>query len=177
MAEIAKTFMKVVLITFMIEAVGALLIFLSLNQVNFATIEKRIHISVFHAISAFCNAGFALHDDNLVQFQYDPIVNGVICALIILGGIGFPVLLDVYNRFHWSRPFDWQELHIHSKITLIATAVLIVGGFVLLLAIEWDNAIEQSPWYGKLMIAFFQSVTCRTAGFNTVDLNDLTGSH
>ncbi len=103
-------------------------------------------------------------------------VNLVISTLIILGGIGFPVILDVYNRFRWKRPFDWQELHIHSKITLIATGVLIVVGFVFLLAIEWDNAVETAPWYGKLMVAYFQSVTCRTAGFNTIDLKNLTNA-
>ncbi len=132
--------------------------------------------ATFHAVSAFCNAGFALYDDNLIRFQYDPVVNIVISTLIVLGGIGFPVILDVYNRFRWKRPFDWQELHIHSKITLVATGVLILVGFVLLLAIEWDNAVESSPWYGKLMVAYFQSVTCRTAGFNTVDLKELTNA-
>jgi len=132
--------------------------------------------ATFHAISAFCNAGFALHDDSLIQFQNDPTVNIVICALIILGGIGFPVILDVYKGFSWSRPFAWQEMHIHSKVTLIGTAFLITSGFVMLLALEWDNAFEQSPWYGKIQIAFFQSVTCRTAGFNTIDLSRLTNA-
>ena len=137
---------------------------------------KALWHATFHAVSAFCNAGFALHDDNLIQFQNDPTVNIVICALIILGGIGFPVILDVYNGFSWSRPFAWQGLHIHSKVTLIGTTFLITFGFVMLLALEWDNAIEQSPWYGKILIAFFQSVTCRTAGFNTIDLSSLTNA-
>jgi trk system potassium uptake protein TrkH len=132
--------------------------------------------ATFHAISAFCNAGFALYDDSLVRFQNDPVVNLVIGSLIVLGGLGFPVILDVYNRFNWKRPIDWQELHIHSKITLVATGVLILVGFILFLLIEWDNALENSPWYGKVMIALFQSVTCRTAGFNTLDLKDFTNA-
>ena len=137
---------------------------------------KALWHATFHAISAFCNAGFALHNDNLIQYQNDPVVNSVICALIILGGIGFPVILDVYGGFSWSRPFAWPELHIHSKVTLIGTAFLISFGFVMLLALEWDNAIENSPWYGRIQIAFFQSVTCRTAGFNTIDLQNLTNA-
>jgi trk system potassium uptake protein TrkH len=132
--------------------------------------------AIFHAISAFCNAGFALYDDSLIRYQSDPIVNLVVCALIILGGLGFPVLLDVYNGFRWSKPFDWYDLHIHSKVTLIGTGVLLLGGFVLFLVIEWDNAIAGQPWYAKVMIAAFHSTTCRTAGFNSIDLNDLTNA-
>ena len=173
-ADVRTILKRVLFATAIIEGIGILILWIRFLFL-YPPLVALWH-ATFHAISAFCNAGFALYNDNLVQFQHDPIVNTVICSLIVLGGIGFPVILDVYNRFSWKRPFDWEELHIHSKVTLIATVVLIFGGFLLILAIEWDNAIEKSPWYGKLMIAFFQSVTCRTAGFNTIDLNDLTNA-
>ena len=173
-ADVRTILRRVLLATAIIEGVGILLLWIRfLFQYPWLT---ALWHAVFHAVSAFCNAGFALHDDNLMQYQYDPIVNFVIGSLIVLGGIGFPVILDVYRSFSWSRPFAWQELHIHSKVVLIGTLILILGGFVLLLALEWDHAIEGAPWYGKLMIAMFQSVTCRTAGFNTIDLNDLTNA-
>ena len=170
--DVRSILRRVLYSTAIIEGVGIAALWIRLCF-EYPFLKALWHAS-FHAISAFCNAGFALHDDNLVRYQNDPIVNGVICSLIILGGIGFPVILDVYNRFNWRRSFDWQELHIHSKITIAATVFLILLGFVLLLAIEWDNSIENSPWYGKIQIAFFQSITCRTAGFNTIPLTELT---
>jgi len=173
-ADVRSILKRVFFATALLEGVGIFFLWLRfLFQYPWLT---ALWHAVFHGVSAFCNAGFALHDDNLIQYQHDPAVNLIVCSLIILGGIGFPVILDVYNRFSWSRPFDWPELHIHSKVTLIGTVVLITFGFVLLLAMEWDNALATMPWYGKVQVAMFQSVTCRTAGFNTVDLNDLTNA-
>ncbi len=173
-ADVRSILKRVLFATAIIEGIGIGLLWIRF-LFDYSWLKALWH-AAFHAISAFCNAGFALHNDNLIQYQNDPVVNFVICALIVLGGIGFPVILDVYGGFHWSRPFAWQELHIHSKVTLIGTAFLISFGFVMLLALEWDNAIENLPWYTKIQVAFFQSVTCRTAGFNTIELQNLTNA-
>ena len=132
--------------------------------------------ALFHAISAFCNAGFALFDDSLTRYQGDAVVNLTIGALIISGGLGFPVTLDLLrNR---QRPWGelWRYLHLHSKLMLIGTAGLILFGMVSFLALEWDESLAGMPFGRRLLVAFFQSVTARTAGFNTVDIGVLTNA-
>jgi trk system potassium uptake protein len=166
---------RVLMATAIIEGIGILILWVRFLFDSHSVIGALWH-ATFHSISAFCNAGFALYDSSLIEYQADPIINLVISILIILGGIGFPVILDVYGGFQWKKPFDWQGLHIHSKVILIGTAVLLLAGFVLILALEWDNALKEVPLSTKLMIAMFQSVTCRTAGFNSIDLNELTNA-
>jgi len=132
--------------------------------------------ALFHSVSAFCNAGFALHDDSLTSFQGDVIVNLTISALIIVGGIGFPVLLDLNKN--WRRgPIDgWINLHIHSKFMLFGTAFFLVAGFLGFLFLEWNGVLSEMPLGKKLLVSGFHSVSCRTAGFNTIDLSSLTNA-
>ena len=131
--------------------------------------------SLFHSISAFCNAGFALHDQNLVPDRGDAVVNLVICGLIILGGLGFPVIFDVCSRL-WRREPLWDRLHTQSKMMLIGTAVLLAAGAATFWALEWEQAIAQEPVGTKLLMGLFHSTTCRTAGFNTVDYGALSSA-
>lgn len=129
--------------------------------------------ALFHAISAFNNAGFSTFPDGLEGFATDPLVNLVIPALFIIGGIGFIVLKDIGRARRWSR------FSLHSKIMLAGTAVLIpwsVGMFALL---EWTNprtlaALDDTG--ARLMVSWFQGVTTRTAGFNTTDIGGLRDS-
>ncbi len=132
--------------------------------------------ALFHTVSAFCNAGFALHDDSLVRYQADLVVNAVIGSLIVLGGLGFPVILDI--RRHWQkRWWDlWMDLHLHSKLMLIGTAAFLVLGTVSFLVLEWDGILLEMPYWQRPLVAMFHSITCRTAGFNTVDVARLTNA-
>jgi len=124
---------------------------------------------VFHSVSAFNNAGFALYSDNLIRFVTDPWVSLPIAAAVILGGIGFPVLFELQRNLR--RPSRWT---IHTKITLLGTAVLLVGGSAFVLTAEWSNpTLGPLGVPGKLLAGFFQGVMPRTAGFNSLDIAQL----
>jgi len=131
--------------------------------------------ALFHSVSAFCNAGFALGDDNLIPLAGDVPVNLAVCGLIILGGLGFPVIFDVVTRLRRREPV-WQRLHTHSKMMLIGTALLLGFGALSFWVLEWDAAIADRPWVTKLLTGLFHSTTCRTAGFNTVDYGALSSA-
>ena len=158
-----------------IEAVGALL--LSFRFVPCFGWGQGIWYAVFHAVSAFCNAGFDLFGNfsSLTSFYDDPLVVLTVSALIIMGSMGFLVIFEVLR----DRG-SWKKLSLHSRVALIATAGLLLGGSLLFALIEWDNpatlAVEGSTVGSKLLGAFFQSVTMRTAGFNTIDLAGMTGA-
>jgi trk system potassium uptake protein TrkH len=131
--------------------------------------------SLFHAVSAFCNAGFALHDQNLVPDAGRVSINLVICGLIILGGLGFPVIFDIVSRLR-RREGLWERLHTQSKMMLIGTAALLAFGACSFWALEWEEAIAGKPLSTKLLMGLFHSTTCRTAGFNTVDYGALSSA-
>lgn len=170
--DLTRVYVRIALV---IEATGALL--LSLRFVPMYGWEKGIWLSVFHAVSAFCNAGFDLfgHYSSLTFFWNDPLVVLTISALIILGSMGFLVIFEVLR----SRG-SWEKFSLHTRVVLLATAVLLVGGTLFYALIEWNNphtlAVEGSNVFTRLLGAFFQSVTMRTAGFNTVDLGGMTGA-
>ncbi|MFD1342718.1 TrkH family potassium uptake protein [Litorisediminicola beolgyonensis] len=131
---------------------------------------RGLWFSAFHAVSAFNNAGFGLKSSSLMDYVGDPIVNLVIPTLFILGGLGFMVLGDLYTRR------KWRSLTLHSKLMLAGTAGLIVWAFVTFAALEWTNpgtlgGLETTG--ERLMAAWFQSVTPRTAGFNTLDYSSM----
>ncbi|RPE67242.1 trk system potassium uptake protein TrkH [Pacificibacter maritimus] len=128
--------------------------------------------AVFHSVSAFNNAGFALHPDSLSQWVGNPIVNLVIPALFILGGLGFIVVGDVY------KTRNWRKLTLHSKLMLVGTAFLIVWGSVMFGLLEWRNpeTLGQLSRIDKLWASWFQGVTPRTAGFNTINTGGMHDS-
>jgi trk system potassium uptake protein TrkH len=142
-----------------------------------ATLAVRLHIAydvpwgqalwsgLFHAVSAFNNAGFSIYSDNLVRFATDPFVLGPVMLAIVTGGLGFPVLFEIYReRSGWSR---WSA---HSKITLVGSGILLLGGLLLILTYEWNTTLAAMSLPGKVLGALFHSVSARTAGFNTVDV-------
>lgn len=147
--------------------------------------------ALFHTVSAFCNAGFALHDDSLIRYQTDPLVNLTICTLVIVGGIGFPVIIDFRRSFPWRIPGRprgairaarwsagelWSSLSLHSRLVVVGTMGLLVVGTLAFLVLEHDNTLKQMPVAQRLLVSFFQSTTARTAGFNTVDFAELTNA-
>ena len=160
---IAMLLRWIVCSTLAVEGVGALL--LAARFIPRYDIAKGMWYSLFHSISAFCNAGFTIFpdSDSLTAFQTDPLVNVVIMLLIITGGIGFAVLADV------KRVKSFRRLMLQSKIVLIGTAILLTLGTVCTLLSEWNNpgTLGGMSVGKKLLSASFYSVTLRTAGFNT----------
>ena len=166
----------VLLGTFVIEGTGALI--LSVRFAFLMPAGQAVFMGVFHAVSAYCNAGFDLMGafrpgSSLSLFSGDVVVNVTVMALIILGGLGFFVWNDLL--MHRMR---WRYLAVYTKLVLTATAVLIIGGFLVILALEWGNpaTLGDLSAGGKLLAAMFQSVTTRTAGFFAVDQGALTDS-
>jgi len=164
----------VVVLTLVIEALGAVLLALALvPRLGWGT---GLYSAVFHSVSAFCNAGFSLFPDNLVGFRADPLVNTTIIALIILGGIGFLVIREVMAWIgarirHLRRPRRRHiRISLHGKVVLVTSVFLIFYGAVLIGWLERDNALAGMPFLEGMWTALFQSVSARTAGFNTVDL-------
>jgi trk system potassium uptake protein TrkH len=123
--------------------------------------------ALFHAVSAFNNAGFALWPDSLTGYATDPLVNLVVPGLFIVGGIGFAVIADLWGKRAWA------PLTLHSKLMLVGTAALILWGWAAFAALEWTNpetlGLYEHGWE-RAMVAWFQGVTPRTAGFNTADI-------
>ncbi|CAN5856405.1 potassium transporter TrkG [soil metagenome] len=129
---------------------------------------------VFHAVSAFNNAGFALYGDSLQRFATDVVVTAPMMAAIIVGGLGFPVLVDLYQRRR-SR-HRWRHLSLHTRLTLSATTVLLLAGFTVLMVFEWGNpeTLGAEGTLDKVWLGLFSSVTPRTAGFDTVTTGAMT---
>ena len=159
--------------TLLTEGLGAVILFASF--VRDLPPAAALGYAVFHAISAFCNAGFALWTDNLCGYSGSAPVVLTVAFLIIFGGLGFLVLAELTDWIR-SRARRRRPLTLHTRIVLVATAVLIVGGAVLFALLEWQGALEGLAWPEKILNAFFHSVTPRTAGFNTVPMGGLTGA-
>jgi trk system potassium uptake protein TrkH len=164
----------VFLVTLVVELAGAALLFLAFVREH--PVDESVWLAVFHSVSAFCNAGFGLWPDSLVHYASSPLVNFTVMALIIFGGLGFVVLLEVayYVRSCLRRSGQVNRLSLHSKIVLSASLVAVAVGMVLFLILESDNALADRPWDERFLIASFQSVTARTAGFNTIDIAALS---
>lgn len=165
--------------TAVVEGIGALLYMLVFVP-QFGA--RGIWISVFTAVSAFCNAGIdIIGSDSLCSYAANPIINFTTCFLIITGGIGFIVWWDVINTVRKIRQKGlnaFRELTLHTKLALSATAVFIVSGWMLFFIFEYSNplTIRDFSLGDKLMVSLFQSVTTRTAGFATVPQENLTNA-
>ena len=167
--------------TLFIERAGALAL-LPVFYHDFG--RKGIWMAVFHSISAFCNAGFdILGNNSMVPYVGNVWINLVICGLIIAGGLGFVVWIDLrLSLIHYREHFKYfkikrylESLSLHTKIALISTFVLIFGGMTVIFILEFQNplTLKSLPFSQKILASFFQSVTLRTAGFATVDMASL----
>jgi len=165
---------RIVPFTFLIELTGAAL--LATRFVPAFGWGRGLYASVFHAISAFCNAGFDLMGmrepySSLTSFVTDPVVNLTVCLLIVIGGLGFLVWRDVLRcRFRFSR------FQLHTKLVLVTSGILILAGWALFLLFERNASMASLTWPQRALASLFQSVSPRTAGFNTVDLSALSES-
>jgi trk system potassium uptake protein TrkH len=156
--------------TFIIESLGTLFLFIRFSM-DFPPGTALYH-AVYNAISAFNNCGYSLFSDNMMGFQGDLIVNLTIMGLIVHGGIGFIVQYEVLS---WLKGTQ-KKISVHSKIVLITTTILILSGAFLFYLFERNHIIKDVPVLTKILASFFQSVTPRTAGFNTVDIGLLTNA-
>lgn len=165
---LVKMVKYVLIFTMSVQFFGALL--LSTQFVPEYGIGRGIFYSIFHSISAFCNAGFDLFGTSLVGYSSNSVVILVISALIIIGGLGFTVLLEIYEFK------GMKKLSLHSKLVLITTAILVFGGAILMLIFEYNNVdtIANMNIKDKLLNSFFASVTPRTAGFNSISTSGMT---
>jgi trk system potassium uptake protein TrkH len=162
---------KMVLIfTAITELGGALFLLVRFSQ-DFP-FWHAVYQSMYHAVSAFNNAGFSLFTDNLVGYQGDPIVNLAVMGLIVHGGIGFIVQYEVLSYLRGVQ----KRLSVHTKIVLITTTILISSGAILFYLFERNHVLKDVPILTKVLASLFQSVTPRTAGFNTVDYGILTNA-
>lgn len=170
---------RVLVGTFVVEGIGALLCMTVLVPEYGG---KGIWMSVFHAVSAFCNAGMdIIAEDSLCGYALNPMINLVTSALIILGGIGYIVWWDVLHVLKEVKKRKWrcfQGLTLHSKIALSTTAILLAAGTAAFFIFEYHNplTLEGLSFFDKMQMAFFQSVTTRTAGFASIPQQDLTNA-
>ena len=176
LAEFVK---KMLLGTFIIEGVGALM-YMIVFVPDFGA--KGIWISIFNSVSAFCNAGIDIVAENsLCNYATNPLVNVVTCLLIILGGLGYVVWWDIIRVLKDVKRTKFRcvfKLTLHSKIVLVSTFALILIGGVSILAFEYNNplTLKNYNFFDKMQIAFFQSITTRTAGFATLPQENLTNA-
>jgi len=171
---------KIIVITFLTEAIGALIIYSSLDSGS----RDKLLFSVFHAVSAFCNAGFSTLSGNLysADIRYNITLQLSVAVLVILGGIGFPVLVSVYASFKYQiaaiirklrgklRPVKPEKKNVAISIVLFMTLILILSGTLLYYLFESEKSLNGMDNIHKLIISFFGSVSSRTAGFNITDI-------
>ena len=173
---IGPTFNSILITGFCVMGLGTVVLY-AFGFTDIANPLERFWASLFHCISAYNNAGFGLWGDNLVRYRDNPVVNGVIASMIVVGGIGWRVINDLWsNRARLQR---LRRLSLHTRLVLRSTALLIVFGALGLLFTEHFAAggvIENLQWWQRIQVTLFQSITARTAGFNTVPLSIQTFS-
>jgi Trk-type K+ transport system membrane component len=167
--ELRALVAAVATITIAVEAVVATVLTLRLWASYDEPIGEALYSGVFHAVASFNNAGLSLYSDNLTRFVGDPVVTITIAASFIIGGFGFPVLVELLRRV---RPSRWS---LHTRITLLASGVLFVVGPLFVIAVEWSNpaTLGQLDVGDKLLAGWFQGLTPRTAGFNTIAIGEM----
>ncbi|MEA1964467.1 MAG: TrkH family potassium uptake protein [Candidatus Aerophobetes bacterium] len=172
MGGIGSLILSILRITFIIEGIGALLLYIQfLPQTKGAL--SCLYSAIFHSISAFCNAGFSLYSDSFMRYTNSLGINLVMSALIITGGLGFIVIVDLLHRENFRLRGKKRSLSLQSKLVLLISFLLIGIGFCLILLSENNELLDNFSLKGKLLGAYFQSVTARTAGFNTLNIRNL----
>lgn len=172
---------RIIKYTFIFELIGATL--LSIKFIPEYGMSRGIFYSIFHAISAFCNAGFdILGDNSLSNYGSDVLINITIILLIVIGGLGFTVWNDIFKSItkvikeKLKARRIWKELSLHTKIVLTMTIILLITGSIFIYAIEHNNisAMGNDSQGTKILKSIFQATTLRTAGFSTVEQQELT---
>ncbi len=162
--------LDIVKYTFIIELWGIIVLTIAFSFEGFE-FGRAFYLGFFHSISAFCNAGFALFNNSLESFASKPLIHGTIAVLIMLGGLGFIVLKELRLVFSEKRRF--VHFALHTKIVLTSTIALIVVGTFIIFFGEYLNGLDGYSFFEKLQVSLFQSITLRTAGFNSMPLGSL----
>ena len=188
--SVIRSLIKIVLLTFFFELIGATMIFMAIDDRLFAHTGDRIYFSVFHSISSFCNAGFStlpagLYDQGL---RHNYLLQLIVSSLFILGGLGFAIILNVqlfikrwallfYKKMWHGIPIKHKPwiMTFNSKLIFYTSLILLSFGFVIIFILEYDNTLAAHPTlFGKIVTAFFTGATPRSAGYNTVDMSALS---
>lgn len=185
--EVFSTVKKILLITFLVESIGALLIFINTNSDLIPSVGDRVYFAVFHSISAFCNAGFSTLPNGMMQdeYVYNYPLQFTVILIFVFGGLGFPIVINSVRYIkHFITRYILRYLKgkdnkrpwiltLSNKINLITTFSLIVFGTVALYIKEFDNVLASHNSIGKVITALFTATTPRTAGFNSIDFSEL----
>jgi potassium uptake TrkH family protein len=185
--DLRGVLMRVAQITFAAEGVLAVILFLRLWTGGYDSFGHSTYSAVFHSISSFNNAGISLYSDSMTRFVGDPFVVLPVTAAFILGGLGFPIIIEILRQLRGSddtarrrlplhqrlQPVRWS---LHTKITLVATAALVIFGPLIIGVLEWRNpaTLGGLDFGDRLLAAWFQGTTPRTAGFNTIDIGSMS---
>ncbi|MBA2770268.1 MAG: TrkH family potassium uptake protein [Sporichthyaceae bacterium] len=170
LGDVRRVLTGVARTTLVVESLTALALFLRFWTTYDYSVGRAAYLGIFHAVSSFNNAGFALWSDNLVGFVTDPFICLPIAAAVILGGLGFPVLFEL--RRELRTPRRWS---VHTKTTLLTYGLLLVAGSAVITMLEWRNpaTLGQLDTPGKVLAGFFQGVMPRTVGFNSLDYSQM----
>lgn len=179
--SILKKLVKLIILsTVFIEILATIVIYFTVANKLSVSPAEQIFFSLFHSISAFCNAGFSILTDSLMGFRDSFSFNIVIMSLIFFGGLGFPVLFNIrnwlYDRFRKTFRQKATRIQVQSRIILMVSIFLIIFGAVIFYVLEYANTLSQMRPENKVLTSLFQSVTTRTAGFNTIDIGALKSS-
>lgn len=182
--DVLKIALNIVFFAVTLEFLGALFIFFSV--IDNPEITDKFFFSIFHSVSAFCNAGFSIMSNGLAEshLQFNYFMQWIIIFLIVLGGLGYNIVYNFYQyiKIYVVEFFDRKRVHkqvsimtLNTKIVLYTTAALILGGFIFLMISEWQNTLSlHDTVFGKVSSSVFNAVTPRTAGFNTMDFSEYT---
>jgi potassium uptake TrkH family protein len=185
-SEVIGTLKKILFFTLLAEAIGFVLIYINVSTFSGINKPDTVFFSIFHSISAFCNAGFSTLSNNFydINYRFNYSLHSTIAILFIIGGLGFPVIINIYTwmkhvvtnrllRLNKRREVIHQAhvFTLNTKLVLYTTLILLVTGTVMFYALEYNNALAEHKGPGKIITAFFGAATPRTAGFNTIDTN------
>jgi trk system potassium uptake protein len=171
--NIKYSIVMIFLMTFAIEAAGAVLLFFNLK--HYHSFSFAAYSSIFHSVSAFCNAGFSLYSDNFIGFNNNPYIMGILMTLIVLGGLGFIVIYEVIRIITAKRRIHEKIwISLHTKIALVGSLYFIIFGAVIILILESHGVMRAMPLSQQILNSFFLSITSRTAGFNAIDTSLLS---
>jgi trk system potassium uptake protein TrkH len=172
-SSLKRVLQKTFIFTVLFESAGAAILAWRFSAFHGMPVEKAVYMGIFHSVSSFCNAGFALFPDNLIGLREDPWIVLTLAGLLISGGLGFIVWHELTEIKFWRLKTLRGRLSLHSRLVLLSTAILIAFGFLGFLLLEWRNTLAPLSVPDRLTAAFFSGVTPRTAGFNVVDMGQV----
>lgn len=167
--EIKRFLLQTIVLSLALELLAAVILALRLLTQRDLTLVQAFYQGLFHSVCAFCNAGFSLYSDNLIGLRRDSVFLFTIMILIVVGGIGFLVLSELYFRIYDARK-KHAVLSLHSRMVMTSTIALIVAAWMGFMALEWSGVLAPLSLYDKSVCSLFQAVTPRTAGFNVIDM-------